>query len=150
MMFRKIALTLLTVALGTSGAYAKKTPAYEQIHQLTPDQAALVQKAIGQEKIVIKEIQQRLGMTVLYVTHDQEEAMNMSDRIAIMNHGRIEQLGPPGLIYERPSNAFVGRFLGEANLVEGTIERIAQGVLPALKAAHKDPIVLGWHIVDSE
>jgi len=79
-------------------------------------------------QVEIKEIQQRLGMTVVYVTHDQEEAMNMSDRIAIMNHGRIVQLGPPGEIYERPSNAFVGRFLGEANLLEGTIEQAADGL----------------------
>ena len=78
-------------------------------------------------QVEIKEIQQRLGMTVLYVTHDQEEAMNLSDRIAIINHGRVEQLGPPGEIYERPSNAFVGRFLGEANLIEGTIGQIANG-----------------------
>ncbi len=78
-------------------------------------------------QVEIKEIQQRLGMTVVYVTHDQEEAMNMSDRIAIMNHGRIEQLGPPSEIYERPLNTFVGRFLGEANLIEGTLERIEGG-----------------------
>lgn len=78
-------------------------------------------------QVEIKEIQQRLGMTVIYVTHDQEEAMNMSDRIAIMNHGRIEQLGPPTEIYERPANSFVGRFLGEANLIEGTIERVVNG-----------------------
>ena len=58
-------------------------------------------------------------MTVLYVTHDQEEAMSMSDRIAIMNHGQIYQLGPPGEVYERPANPFVARFLGEANLIEG-------------------------------
>jgi putative spermidine/putrescine transport system ATP-binding protein len=76
-------------------------------------------------QVEIKEIQQRLGMTVVYVTHDQEEAMNMSDRIAIMNHGRIEQLGPPGEIYERPANRFVARFLGEANLIEGMVERVA-------------------------
>jgi spermidine/putrescine ABC transporter ATP-binding subunit len=75
-------------------------------------------------QVEIKEIQQRLGMTVIYVTHDQEEAMNMSDRIAIMNHGRIAQLGPPVEIYERPASAFVGRFLGEANLIAGAIERI--------------------------
>jgi putative spermidine/putrescine transport system ATP-binding protein len=72
-------------------------------------------------QVEIKEIQQRLGMTVLYVTHDQEEAMSMSDRIAIMNHGRIYQVGPPGEVYERPLNSFVGRFLGEANLIEGTV-----------------------------
>ncbi len=78
-------------------------------------------------QVEIKEIQRRLGMTVVYVTHDQEEAMNMSDRIAIMNHGRIEQCGPPGEIYERPANAFVGRFLGEANLIEGTLGKITDG-----------------------
>src|SRR6185437_9900545 len=72
-------------------------------------------------QVELKDIQQRLGMTVVYVTHDQEEAMNLSDRIAIMNHGRIEQAGEPGSIYENPTNAFVARFLGEANLIEGTI-----------------------------
>ena len=72
-------------------------------------------------QVEIKEIQQRLGMTVLYVTHDQEEAMSMSDRIAILNHGRIDQVGRPGEVYERPTNFFVGRFLGEANLIEGTV-----------------------------
>src|SRR3974377_1798290 len=56
-------------------------------------------------QVEIKEIQQRLGMTVLYVTHDQEEAMSMSDHIAIMNHGQIHQVGPPGEVYERPANA---------------------------------------------
>jgi spermidine/putrescine ABC transporter ATP-binding subunit len=72
-------------------------------------------------QVEIKEIQQRLGMTVLYVTHDQEEAMSMSDRIAIMEHGRIHQIGSPGEVYEHPANPFVGRFLGEANLIEGTL-----------------------------
>jgi putative spermidine/putrescine transport system ATP-binding protein len=72
-------------------------------------------------QVEIKEIQQRLGITVLYVTHDQEEAMSMSDRIAIMNGGQIHQVGPPGEVYERPANPFVGRFLGEANLIEGTV-----------------------------
>ncbi len=72
-------------------------------------------------QVEIKEIQQRLGMTVLYVTHDQEEAMSMSDRIAIMDHGRIYQVGSPGEVYERPANPFVGRFLGEANLIVGTV-----------------------------
>ncbi|MGE0751205.1 MAG: ABC transporter ATP-binding protein [Variibacter sp.] len=79
-------------------------------------------------QVEIKEIQQRLGMTVVYVTHDQEEAMNMSDRIAIMNRGRIEQVGPPADIYERPANVFSGRFLGEANLIEGKVERVDGGI----------------------
>ena len=72
-------------------------------------------------QVEIKEIQQRLGMTVLYVTHDQEEAMSMSDRIAIMDQGRIHQIGSPDEVYERPANPFVGRFLGEANLIAGTV-----------------------------
>lgn len=72
-------------------------------------------------QVEIKEIQQRLGMTVLYVTHDQEEAMSMSDRIAILNRGRLVQLGSPSEVYERPANPFVGRFLGEANLIEGML-----------------------------
>ncbi len=81
-----------------------------------------------QMQVEIKEIQQRLGMTVVYVTHDQEEAMNMSDRIAIMNNGRIEQVGRPVEIYENPASIFIARFLGEANLVEGTIEAMLAGV----------------------
>jgi spermidine/putrescine ABC transporter ATP-binding subunit len=80
-------------------------------------------------QVEIKEIQQRLGMTVLYVTHDQEEAMSMSDRIAIMDHGRIHQIGSPGEVYERPANPFVGRFLGEANLIEGTVVDAAGAVV---------------------
>jgi spermidine/putrescine ABC transporter ATP-binding subunit len=72
-------------------------------------------------QVEIKEIQQRLGMTVIYVTHDQEEAMNLSDRIAILNRGRIEQIGAPRDIYEHPANAFTARFLGEANLLPGTV-----------------------------
>jgi ABC-type Fe3+/spermidine/putrescine transport system ATPase subunit len=56
-------------------------------------------------------------MTVVYVTHDQEEALTMSDRIAIMDRGRIAQMGPPREVYERPGSAFVAKFLGEANLI---------------------------------
>ncbi|MCA0918731.1 ABC transporter ATP-binding protein [Pseudooceanicola nanhaiensis] len=68
----------------------------------------------------IKDIQRRLGMTVIYVTHDQEEAMNMSDRIAIMRDGQIAQLGTPAEVYQHPDSAFVGKFLGEANLLPVT------------------------------
>ena len=64
----------------------------------------------------IKNLQRSLGLTVLYVTHDQEEAMVMSDRIAIMHNGRIAQVGPAAEIYDRPASAFVADFLGESNL----------------------------------
>ena len=89
-------------------------------------------------QVEIKEIQTRLGMTVVYVTHDQEEAMNMSDRIAIMNRGRIEQVGPPAEIYERPANNFIARFLGEANLVEGRVEDVADGVATSARRRRPD------------
>lgn len=69
-------------------------------------------------QVELKELQQRLGMTVIYVTHDQEEAMNLSDRIMVMNHGRVEQVGTPNEVYENPRTAFVARFLGEANLIK--------------------------------
>ena len=78
-----------------------------------------------QMQVEIKEIQRRLGMTVVYVTHDQEEAMNMSDRLAIMNNGRIVQVGPPTTVYEHPHDVFVARFLGEANLIEGAVDGAA-------------------------
>src|ERR1700757_2953855 len=73
MMCRKIALTLLALLLGTSWAYGKKTPLYEQSHQLTPDQAALVQKSIGQEKILIKAIQQRTPLVETYIQNTRPD-----------------------------------------------------------------------------
>jgi putative spermidine/putrescine transport system ATP-binding protein len=81
-----------------------------------------------QMQVEIKDIQRRLGMTVVYVTHDQEEAMNMSDRIGIMNGGRVEQVGTPLAIYEEPANTFIARFLGQANLVDGELKGISGGV----------------------
>ncbi|TEA79013.1 ABC transporter ATP-binding protein [Allopusillimonas ginsengisoli] len=70
-----------------------------------------------QMQMEIKELQRKLNMTVVFVTHDQEEAMNMSDRIAIMNNGSIEQLGRPKEVYESPRNVFAAGFLGEANIL---------------------------------
>jgi ABC-type Fe3+/spermidine/putrescine transport system ATPase subunit len=67
----------------------------------------------------ISDIQRRLGMTVIFVTHDQEEAMNLSDRIAIMDAGRVVQAGAPRDVYEHPVSAFVAKFLGESNLLPG-------------------------------
>jgi len=79
-------------------------------------------------QVEIKDIQRRLGMTVVYVTHDQEEAMNMSDRIGIMNHGRVEQVGAPTDIYERPASTFIARFLGEANLLPGELRSMSENI----------------------
>jgi iron(III) transport system ATP-binding protein len=73
-------------------------------------------------RIEIRELQKRLGITSIYVTHDQDEALVMSDRIVVMNKGRIEQIGEPGSIYRRPKTAFVADFLGLANIVDGALE----------------------------
>ncbi len=70
----------------------------------------------------MKGIQNEVGITFVHVTHDQEEAMTMADSIAVMNQGRIEQLGPPRELYERPVSAFVAGFLGISNLLPGTVE----------------------------
>ena len=82
---------------------------------------ALDLKLRKQMQIELKRIQTEVGITFIYVTHDQEEAMTMSDRIAVMRHGQIEQLGPPEELYERPRTAFVAGFLGVSNLLEGEV-----------------------------
>ena len=68
-------------------------------------------------QIELKQLQQELGMTFVYVTHDQEEALTMSDRIAVFNRGRIEQVGTPGEMYEHPATAFVAGFIGTSNIL---------------------------------
>ncbi len=73
-------------------------------------------------QIELKRIQQEVGITFIYVTHDQEEAMMMSDRLAVMNGGKLEQVGAPQDVYELPSTGFVAAFLGASNLLLGEIE----------------------------
>lgn len=70
----------------------------------------------------IKHLHDRLGITVVYVTHDQSEALTMSDRVAVFNDGRIQQLAPPDELYERPQNSFVAQFIGENNKLPGTVD----------------------------
>jgi putative spermidine/putrescine transport system ATP-binding protein len=82
-------------------------------------------------QLEIKELHGRLGITVLYVTHDQEEAMAMSDRICLMNNGRIEQIGTPRELYFRPRTMFVAQFLGESNILEGTVAERGETTLLA-------------------
>ncbi|MHA6346191.1 ABC transporter ATP-binding protein [Roseivivax sp. CAU 1761] len=73
----------------------------------------------------ITNLAHELGITVVYVTHDQTEALTMSDRVAVFDDGRIQQLAPPDELYERPKNSFVAQFIGENNTLEGTVEQIA-------------------------
>jgi spermidine/putrescine transport system ATP-binding protein len=72
-------------------------------------------------QIELKAIQMEVGLTFLHVTHDQEEAMDMADTVAVMNKGRIEQMGAPEALYDRPKTTFVSKFLGQSNLFVGSV-----------------------------
>jgi spermidine/putrescine transport system ATP-binding protein len=82
---------------------------------------ALDLKLRKEMQLELKSMQQQLGITFLYVTHDQEEALTMSDTIVVMNAGRILQIGTPKNIYDEPKNAFVANFIGESNIIRGTM-----------------------------
>ena len=69
-------------------------------------------------QIELKSIQREVGITFVYVTHDQEEALTMSDRLAVFNDGRIEQVGPPAEVYEHPQSEFIAGFVGVSNVIE--------------------------------
>ncbi|QLJ02727.1 ABC transporter ATP-binding protein [Streptomyces sp. NEAU-sy36] len=78
-------------------------------------------------QLELKRIQREVGITFIYVTHDQAEALTMSDRIAVMNQGLVEQVGPPQEVYERPATAFVAGFIGTSNLIGGRLTSVAAG-----------------------
>ena len=78
-------------------------------------------------QIELKHLQRETGITFIFVTHDQEEALTMSDRIAVMSAGELQQLGKARDIYEHPLNRFVADFIGETNLLDVTIEKIENG-----------------------
>jgi putative spermidine/putrescine transport system ATP-binding protein len=84
---------------------------------------ALDRKLKEELQIEIKRVQRATGVTVLYVTHDQDEALLLSDRIAIMDHGRLQQVATPREMYETPASGFVARFMGESNSVDGVVMR---------------------------
>jgi iron(III) transport system ATP-binding protein len=79
-----------------------------------------------QVRAEIRKLQKELGITTVYVTHDQEEALTLSDRIAVFNQGKVFQIGPPKALYERPANRFVADFIGISNLIDGTVVEVDQ------------------------
>ena len=83
--------------------------------------SALDRKLREEMQIELKLLQQQLGTTFVFVTHDQEEAMTMSDRIAVMNQGRLEQIGPPAAVYDAPASAYVAGFIGQQNFFSGEL-----------------------------
>src|SRR5262249_14451073 len=106
---------------------------------------ALDLKLRKEMQLELKRIQSEVGITFIHVTHDQEEAMTMADRIVIMNHGRIEQLGTPSQLYEKPQTAFVASFLGVSNLLTGHVVagdkvRLADGTVVDVPAIARG----GW------
>jgi putative spermidine/putrescine transport system ATP-binding protein len=96
-------------------------------HVLLMDEplGALDRKLRQQMQLEIRRLHADLGITVIYVTHDQEEALTLSHRIVVMRAGRIEQVGPPRAVYDRPASAFVADFVGETNFLRGTVVEIA-------------------------
>ncbi|HSJ89860.1 MAG TPA: ABC transporter ATP-binding protein [Anaerolineales bacterium] len=88
---------------------------------------ALDLKLRQQMQVELKSIQKRVGVTFIFVTHDQEEALTMSDRIAVFNEGKIEQVGTPAEVYERPASPFVAGFVGTSNLISGEVAKRITG-----------------------
>jgi spermidine/putrescine transport system ATP-binding protein len=128
-------------------ALARALVNHPQVLLLDEPLGALDLKLRKQMQLELKRIQLEVGITFLYVTHDQEEAMTMSDRIAVMRFGKIEQIGPPEEIYERPATEFVAGFLGASNLLDGTVEgtddgrmsvRLVTGDVIAVQGAQAD------------
>src|SRR4051794_3717507 len=105
---------------------------------------ALDSKLREEMQIELKSLQKKLGITFVYVTHDQGEALSMADRVAVFNHGRIEQLAAPAELYERPSTAFVAGFVGISNLIDGALaERLtgsAQPISVRPEKIHLEPL----------
>lgn len=110
-------------------------------------------------QIELKSLQRQLGMTFIYVTHDQEEALTMSDRIAVMNTGVIDQLGTASAVYEQPQTRFVADFIGEANLLQASVVGNEAGVtwldihgrrIPAAECAGVQPGQQAWLLVRPE
>ena len=110
---------------------------------------ALDKKLREQLQLEIKRVQRERGISVLYVTHDQEEALTMSDRIAVFNRGRIEQIGTPEELYDRPATRFVASFIGDTNFLSGRVVSSSDGVCGIetaagrIQALLRQPVAVG-------
>jgi putative spermidine/putrescine transport system ATP-binding protein len=101
---------------------------------------ALDKQLREQMQYEIKHLHDRLDITVVYVTHDQAEALTMSDRIAVFNNGEVQQLSTPDELYERPQNSFVAQFIGENNKLKGTVEELGKNGTCVVKLASGDRV----------
>lgn len=112
-----------------------------QVLLLDEPLGALDKQLREQMQIELKAIQREVGITFVFVTHDQEEALTLSDRVAVFNEGKIDQVGSPSDLYERPATRFVASFLGNTNLIEGELARQLTGS-PALLSLRPEHIVV--------
>ena len=103
-------------------ALARATVFQPRLLLLDEPFGALDRKLREQMQLEVRRLQRRLGLTTLFITHDQEEALVMSDRIAVMDKGRLQQVGLPHEIYEAPANPFIAEFIGESNIFPGVVE----------------------------
>jgi spermidine/putrescine transport system ATP-binding protein len=108
-------------------AFARAVVLEPEVLLLDEPMAALDLKLRKEMQVELKNLQERLGITFVFVTHDQDEALLMSDRIAVINQGRIEQLGAPDALYDRPRTRFVADFLGVKNLLEANVSSVGNG-----------------------
>jgi spermidine/putrescine transport system ATP-binding protein len=108
-------------------ALARAVVLEPEVLLLDEPMAALDLKLRQEMRVEVKNLQERLGITFVFVTHDQEEALVMSDRIAVMNRGRVEQVGAPDALYDRPRTRFVADFLAVRNLLQATVVSVSSG-----------------------
>ena len=121
--FGKRDVTLLSGGQQQRVAIARALVNEPKVLLLDEPLGALDAKIRKQMQVELKKIQQEVGITFIYVTHDQEEALSMSDTVVVMNNGEIQQIGSPTDIYNEPENRFVAGFIGESNIIEGTMIR---------------------------
>ncbi len=121
--FEKRDVTLLSGGQQQRVAIARALVNEPKVLLLDEPLGALDAKIRKQMQIELKKIQREVGITFIYVTHDQEEALSMSDTVVVMNNGEIQQIGAPTDIYNEPENRFVAGFIGESNILEGTMIR---------------------------
>ncbi|MBM3143565.1 MAG: ABC transporter ATP-binding protein [Chloroflexi bacterium] len=138
-------------------ALARALVKHPKVLLLDEPLGALDLKLRKEMQLELKALQQEVGITFVYVTHDQEEALTMSDRIAVMDHGRVLQIGAPVEIYERPNSRFVADFIGETNFLSGEARAIEEDrvtvYIPSLKdelvGAKAAPVNVGDQVVVS-